>query len=135
MAYKALMQLRQAFAELLTERGFELRREVGGGLNAYADYESADLRLRFLDERGDPDVQIGAKYREDWFEVDLLRMLVEGQGYTTPLSIAQLAEWLVSNYDRVQVMLTAGCERTSREYRAIQSERARKLFGESAFEQ
>jgi hypothetical protein len=127
-----LTKIKELFSFLFKEYGFQLiefeKSESFG--DVLVTIESKDFRLRFVRDRGQTFIDICPFIGfQEWFDLNIVRMLIQGIDDTKSDEIIKLQNFLKQNYSKIKELF--GQEnylKTKEQLEKVQNELARKNF-------
>lgn len=127
-----LNKIKELFPFLFEEYGFQLiefeKFESFG--DVLVTIKSEDFRLRFVRDRGQTFVEIGPSVGfKEWFDLNVVRMLIQGIDDTKSDDIIKLQNFLKQDYLKIKELFSQeNYLKTEEHLRKVQNELAKKNF-------
>jgi hypothetical protein len=125
-------KLVQRFEFLLKDHGFHVEQQRDEGVlgQAFVILSSPDFRLRAGADRGQVWADIASvDAPSDWFDLNILRILILGGDLLDQQDVGRLATFLRSEYSTVRDLFHGSKNRdTAQQLRTLQKQRVKRMF-------
>ena len=109
----------------------EVSSSFGG--NAYIMLENDDLKLRFINDRGQLMLDFYSKFdkkRDNWYSIDLIRQLISGENKYYALLDENNGKFIQNNLREILVIFKKDAvEQTIAKLNLLRKKRAKEIFG------